>query len=107
MLVSNASYYAESVRSLLEEESDADSTNLSLGVLQPPVHVYMAGPGASDAEVDPFSTPVANSARGRSSPPGARRREEEGTRRAQPLPPRARVCGARLPVPRPPFSTAV
>src|SRR3954454_11422640 len=61
-LVSNASDYAESVHSLLEEESDADSTDLSLGVLQPPVHVYMAGPGASDAEVDPLSTPLANNA---------------------------------------------
>src|SRR4051812_17385153 len=61
-LVSNASDYAESIRSLLEEESDADSTEFSFEVLPPPVHVYMAGPGTSDGEVDPFSTPLANNA---------------------------------------------
>src|SRR4051812_24257231 len=61
-LVSNASDYAESVRSLLEEESDADSTDFSFEALPPPVHVYMAGPGTSDGEVDPFSTPLANNA---------------------------------------------
>src|SRR3954454_15303068 len=44
-LVSNASDYAESIRSLLEEESDADSTNVSFEVLPSPVHVYMAGLG--------------------------------------------------------------
>src|SRR3954470_22229543 len=81
MLVSNASYYAESVRSLLEEESDADSTDFSLRVLMPPVHVYMAGPGDSDAEVDQFSTPLANNATAEEVE--ARRQELEDARKKE------------------------
>src|SRR4051794_32572937 len=81
MLVSNASDYAESVHSLLEEESDADSTDFSLGVLPLPVHVYMAGPGPSDAEVDPFSTPLANKAT--ATEIEARRQELEDARKKE------------------------
>src|SRR3954467_3778665 len=78
-LVSNASDYAESIRSLLEEESDADSTDFSFEVLPPPVHVYMAGPGTSDGEVDPFSTPLANNAT--AAEIEARRQELEDARK--------------------------
>src|SRR4051794_939052 len=80
-LVSNASDYAESIRSLLEEEPDADSTDFSFEVLPPPVHVYMAGPGTSDGEVDPFSTPLSNNAT--AAEIEARRQELEDARKKE------------------------
>src|SRR4051812_2518384 len=80
-LVSNASEYAESIRSLLEEESDADSSNFSFEVLPPPVHVYMAGPGTSDGEMDPFSTTLANNAIAAETE--ARRQELEDARKKE------------------------
>src|SRR4051812_17178623 len=80
-LVSNASDYAESIRLLLEEESGADSTDFSFEVLPPPVHVYMAGPGTSDGEVDPFSTPLSNNAT--AAEIDARRQELEDARKKE------------------------
>ena len=56
--VSNASDFAESVHSLLESGSDADSADLLYDKPLHPASVFMAGSGENNEEPDPFTTPL-------------------------------------------------